>query len=222
MKRGLILVEGPTEERFVKDVLFSHFLALRLALTPTVIPTKRMFDGATFKGGISNFDQITKAMRLLLQGSGGALVTTMIDYYRLPSDVPGMADRPAGTPEERVIHVEKKIAAQFGSPRNLHIYLALHEFEALLFAGPTEVAAVLESPRQVAELTAITRKYPNPEHINERPDQAPSCRLERIFTGYRKRLHGPNAAGRIGLERLRATCPHFDAWLKTIEAFAAA
>lgn len=83
MKRGLILVEGPTEERFVKDVLSPYLLGCQLALTPTVIPTKRMFDGTTFKGGISHFDQINKAMRLLLRGSGGALVTTMIDYYRL-------------------------------------------------------------------------------------------------------------------------------------------
>lgn len=49
MKRGLILVEGPTEERFIKDVLSPHLLNRQFALIPTVIPTKRVFDGASFK-----------------------------------------------------------------------------------------------------------------------------------------------------------------------------
>ncbi|MFT3868899.1 MAG: DUF4276 family protein [Nibricoccus sp.] len=222
MKRGLILVEGPTEERFIKDVLAPHLLGMQLALTPTVIPTKRMFDGTTFKGGISHFEQINKAMRLLLHGSGGALVTTMIDYYRLPADVPGMSSRPTGTPEQRVMHVEQMIAAHYGSPANLHVYLSLHEFEALLFAGPAEIAAVLESRRQSPELSAITQDFPNPEHINERPDLAPSCRLERIFPAYRKRLHGPNAASRIGIGQLRKSCLHFDEWVTKLEAHAAA
>lgn len=221
MKRGLILVEGPTEERFVKDVLAPHLLPLQFALIPTVIPTKRTFDGTTFKGGLSSFDQIEKAMRLLLHGSGGALVTTMIDYYRLPKNTPGMADRPSGTPERRVRHVELAVTKHFGSPGNLRLHLSLHEFEALLFAGPAELVATLESPRQLAELTEISREFPNPEQINERPDLSPSCRLERLFASYRKRIHGPNAAGRIGLQKLRDACPHFGAWLGDLERHAA-
>lgn len=160
-------------------------------------------------------------MRLLLRGAGGALVTTMIDYYRLPSDVPGMTTRPAGSPERRIVHVEQTLTAHFGSPGNLHIHLSLHEFEALLFTGPRELVSVVEDARALPAVEAIGREFPNPEHINERPDLAPSCRLERIFPKYRKRLHGPNTAARIGIERLRAGCPHFAAWLNQLEAFAA-
>ncbi|MEO7412492.1 MAG: DUF4276 family protein [Opitutaceae bacterium] len=221
MKRGLILVEGPTEERFVKDVLSPHLLKQQFALTPTIIPTKRVFDGVSFKGGISHFDQIEKAMRLLLRGAGGALLTTMIDFYRLPQDVPGMKTRPAGSPEQRVVHVEKTLAAHFGNPGNLHIHLSLHEFEALLFTGPRELASVVEDTRGIRQIEAIQREFPNPEHINERPELAPSCRLESIFPRYRKRLHGPNTAARIGIERLRGGCPHFAAWLNQLEIFAA-
>jgi len=222
MKRGLILVEGPTEERFIKDVLSPHLLGRQFALIPTVIPTKRVFDGASFKGGISHFEQIEKAMRLLLRGAGGALVTTMIDYYQLPKDVPGMTTRPMGSPERRIAHVEQTLAAHFGSPANPHFHLSLHEFEALLFTGPSELISVLEDPRGLAMVEAVSREFPNPEHINERPDLAPSCRLERIFPKYRKRLHGPNAAGRIGIQRLRASCQHFASWLDKLEAYAAA
>ena len=51
MKRALVLVEGYTEERFVKDVLQEHFWTLNLSLTPTLLVTKTVKDGADFRGG---------------------------------------------------------------------------------------------------------------------------------------------------------------------------
>ena len=50
-KRVLILVEGQTEERFVKDVLGPAFWAKELFFHPTLLVTKRVKDGPNFKGG---------------------------------------------------------------------------------------------------------------------------------------------------------------------------
>ena len=41
-----------------------------------------------------------------------------------------------------------------------------------------------------------------------------------VFPAYRKALHGPIAAGRIGLERIRTECPHFGDWLQRMETLA--
>ena len=96
MKRALILVEGQTEERFVKQVLSDHLISLNLYITPTLLTTKVVKSGPNFKGGVTKFQKFESDLRRLLAGAGdGALVTSMLDYYRLPDDFPGMNNRPA-------------------------------------------------------------------------------------------------------------------------------
>lgn len=222
-KRALILVEGQTEERFVKDVLGPTFFNRELFFHATILVTKRVKAGANFKGGVTNFARFNNDTQRLLNSAGGALVTTMLDYYRLPPDFPGMSSRPPnGTPLQRVTHVERAIAQHFGTPRNFLPFLALHEFEAWLFASPTELPRVMTEPHKQPQFQAIREGVGTPEEINERPQFAPSKRIEEIFPAYKKTLHGPTTAGRIGLERIRAECPHFDAWVKRLEVFAAA
>ena len=222
-KRVLILVEGQTEERFVKDVLGPAFFDQELFFHATILVTKRVKDGPNFKGGVTNFAKFKNDAQRLLNSAGGALVTTMLDYYRLPLDFPGMKSRPAhGTPIQRVTHVEDAIAEHFASPPNFVPFLALHEFEAWLFSSPTELPRVMTEPRKQPQFEAIRAGVATPEEINERPQFAPSKRIETIFPTYKKTLHGPTTAGRIGLERIRAECPHFNGWLKKLEAFAAA
>lgn len=221
MKRVLIVVEGQTEERFVKTVLQPALEPIGLAITPTIVATKRVKDGGTFKGGIHSYGQFREHLRRVLVGSGGALVTSMIDYYALPTDFPGMSDRPAhGTPRQRVQHVERALQVDVGQP-NFLPFIALHEFEAWLFSDPQTVPSVLAQPRQSAAFASIANAHA-PEDINEKPETAPSRRLLDLFPGYRKALHGPPAAQRIGLPTIRARCPHFDHWLSRVEAHAAA
>jgi hypothetical protein len=222
-KRVLILVEGQTEERFVKDVLGPAFFARELFFQPTILVTKRVKAGPNFKGGVTSFAKFKNDAQRLLNTAAGALVTTMLDYYRLPLDFPGMNSRvPNWPPLRRVIHVEKEIAHRFGTPPNFLPFLVLHEFEAWLFSSPTELPRVMTEPEKQPQFEAIRASVATPEEINERPQFAPSKRIETIFPAYKKTLHGPTTAGRIGLERIRAECPHFDAWMKRLEAFAAA
>ena len=76
MKRALVLVEGQTEERFVKDVLFPYFWPLGLHLSATVLTTKRVRSGEAFKGGVTSFGRFENDARRLLGSAGAALVTT--------------------------------------------------------------------------------------------------------------------------------------------------
>jgi len=220
MKRVLVLVEGQTEERFVKDVLAPFFEPAELYLTPTVLVTKRVKDGQNFKGGVTNFAKFKNDLVKLLRDSD-ALVTTMLDYYALPTDFPGMSTKSAlGNARDRARHVELAVDHYFGKPNNLRTFLALHEFEAWLFADATVLPDVMAATSQGAAFSAIRAGVETPEQINDGPYSAPSKRIEALFPSYRKRLHGPNAALRIGVERIREECPHFAQWLSELEAFA--
>jgi hypothetical protein len=220
-KRVLILVEGQTEERFVKDVLSPAFWGKDLFFMATILATKRVKDGPNFKGGVTSFAKFKNDARRLLNSAGGALVTTMLDYYGLPLDFPGMNSRPdRGAPIERVKHIENAMARHFDSPPNFLPFLALHEFEAWLFSSTIELPRVLLESHKEKDFHAIRAAFATPEEINERPDFAPSKRIVKMFPAYRKALHGPIAASRIGLDRIRAECPHFNAWMTKLDAFA--
>lgn len=218
--RVLILVEGQTEERFVKDVLSPAFLDQQIYFFPTLLVTKRVKSGTSFKGGVTNYGKFVNDAKRLLQNCGTAVVTTLIDYYGLPEDCPGMDTRPNGSPADRVAHVEAAIRQDLGNPPNFIPFLTLHEFEALLFSAHSVLPRVMTHPELEDQFAAIRRSVGTPEDINERPEYAPSKRIERLFPGYKKALHGPIAAGRIGLDRIRAECPHFRSWLGNLEAWA--
>ncbi len=220
-KRVLILVEGQTEERFVKDVLGPHFYDLQLFFYPTILVTKRVKDGSNFKGGVTNFAKFENDAQRLLNSAGDALVTTLLDYYRLPLDFPGMDSRPVhGTALQRVSHIETAITQHFDSLPNFLPFLALHEFEAWLFSSSTELPRAMIEPLKQPEFEAIRNSVATPEEINERPEYAPSKRIVALFPAYKKTLHGPTTAARIGLDTIRAECPHFDDWMNKLETFA--
>lgn len=221
-KRALILVEGQTEERFVKEVLAPAFWPLGLYPTPTILMTKRVKDGPNFKGGVTNFAKFENDARRLLVGAGDALVTTLLDYYGLPSDFPGMRDRPPNaSAAERVRHVEQAIGARFGNPPNFRPFLALHEFEAWLFSSDSELPRVMTEPGRQPQFARICAAFTSPEEINERPEYAPSKRIQGLFPAYDKKVHGPTVISRIGLASVRQRCPHLDEWLKWLEHYAA-
>ncbi len=220
MKRALIVVEGQTEERFVKDVLQPALAIHDLYITPVVVTTKVVKDGPNFKGGLCNFTKFGNDVQKVLHGSGGALVTTMVDYYALPTDFPGMADRPMHSPPlARVQHVENAVRQHFAQYLNFLPFIALHEYEAWLFSDSTTVPEMMIEPSTAKQFAAIAATAP--EDINEHPNTAPSKRLLAMYPAYRKTLHGPTAAARIGLNTIRGRCPHFAQWMAKLEAHAA-
>lgn len=216
MKRVLILAEGQTEERFVKGVLYPSFWKKGIALIPKVATTKRVKKGPDFKGGITEYQKVENDLRRLLGDTAATFVTTLIDYYGLPHDFPGMLTRPNGTSLERARHVETAWEERISHPR-FRAYLMIHEFEALLFAGPEELAKAVYQADAKGKLMSIRTSFPTPEDIDDDPQNAPSKRIIRIVPAYQKTLHGPLVTGRIGLETLRRECPHFNDWLGWLE-----
>lgn len=217
MKRVLVLVEGQTEETFVRDVLEPHFGPLEIFLSPTLVAIKRVKTGGAFRGGVVSYGKVRNDLRRLLGDSNAALITTMLDYYGLPPDFPGMHDRPSGSCFDRVRHVESATAHDIADPRFLP-YLQLHEFEALLFSEPAEVAARFPDIHALDALSQTRRAFDSPEEINDGHDSCPSRRISRLVTPYRKPLHGPMIANAIGLNRIRAQCRHFNEWVARLES----
>ena len=217
MKRMYALVEGQTEETFVRDVLAPHLAQRSVYLNPVIIKTGR--GGGSGRGGISHYHPIQRNLRELLGDSGASAVTTMFDFYDLPADFPGRENLPTGKAVDRAEHLEQALAEAIGD-RRLLPYLSLHEFEALLFVQPDQIRAVIpNSGEAVATLVQEAATFSNPEEIDEGPETHPSARLGRRLPGYRKRLHGPLVVQRIGLPALRSKCPHFDHWITLLENF---
>lgn len=218
MKRIYILVEGHTEEDFAKQVLLPHLASRGLFPIPILVSTKRIKGGHKFPGGVTSYEKLRRDLRNLLQDSAVAAVTTMIDFYGLPRDFPGRSTLPITSCWERVQHLEQALLSDLDDPR-LIPYLSLHEFEALLFVGPLELGGVVKGDKSLEDkLTRVVGRVSSPEEINDGRDTHPSARLTKLAPAYRKALHGPLAATRIGLDRIRRACPHFDQWVAKLEA----
>lgn len=217
--RVLILVEGQTEHRFVQNMLVPHLAERGVYLASTIYTTKNVPGQPQAKGGLHkhSYEKLKRELRLLLSKSGTATITTMIDLYALPENFPGLKTQqlPAGTPYERVAHLERAFAADIDHGRFIP-YLNLHEFEGLLFSAPEKIAAQFQ-PDKKADLQAIRAEFQTPEEINEGSETAPSKRILKLLPAYNKRLHGTLIANDIGLAAIRSQCPHFDQWVTTLE-----
>ena len=217
MSSVLVYVEGQTEETFVRNVLGPRFARCGVYLKPVLSKTKRTRSGQTFKGGIVSYGQVRRDVLRLLGDTSVELVTTMIDYYGLPDDFPGKATLRPGTPHQRVEQIEEAFAVDIGRRRFLP-FLVLHEFEALILTQPQEIGRALPQYRERVPALVSEIQGRAPEEIDEGRDTHPAARIRRYFPGYRKTLHGPLVAGRIGLDAMRSKCPHLNGWLRRIEA----
>lgn len=217
MSRVHILVEGQTEETFVRDVLGPYFSLKNIFLIPKLATTKRVKSGPDFKGGITTYEKVKNDLVRLLRDSDVVCVTTMIDYYGLPDDFPGY-QATSKTGIERVKFLEKKFHEDLNNERFIP-YFEVHEFEAMLFVDPMETAAALLDRPKAAMLVEIKKAFQSPEEINNDPATAPSKRLTNIFPKYQKALYGPLVTKRIGLDKIRFECAHFNEWLLKLEKF---
>lgn len=227
MSRLLVLCEGQTEETFFNLVLRQHLAERNVFSDCTMICTAREDGRRMHRGGHAHrWDLIERDIRLLLRSNPDA-VTTMLDLYAFPNDLPGFpAPRPASATAERVRALAEATTRVVNDARFIP-GLLVHEFEGLLFSGPEHIAAVAivdETMRPGVErrLRAVAEAFATPEDINDSPQTAPSKRLLDIVAGYRKPRHGPAIAARVGLPRLRERCPLFSAWLARLEALGTA
>jgi hypothetical protein len=213
-----VLVEGQTEETVLRDVLQPHFEGVGWYVSHSLVKTKRPASGPMHKGGITNWPQVEREIQLLLRDSSITVLTTLFDYYAFPPECPGMSDRPPKDVYDRVHHVESALATAINN-RRFRPNLVLHELEAWVFAAAEQLGEFL-GDELATRLRADVAEAGGPELVNDSPATAPSKRLLGYLPTYMKTTDGPLAIDALGLTGLRAQCPHFDAWLRDLEALA--
>ena len=220
MRRLNILVEGRTEETFVRDVLSPALLSAGIVVTSRMPPTSK-----TGRGGGSSFLPWHRAALHWLLHDQTAYLTTMFDIYGLPGDFPQLEDsRNIGDIYQRATFLEASfhntIATEAPNAQRRFIpYLQMHEFEGLLFTDLAELEALeADWSGRGLKCAAEAAHFPTPEHVNNSVHTAPSKRLAQHFVRpqYRKTLHGTLAAQAIGVARIRQQCKRFDAWLSSL------
>lgn len=222
MSRVLVLCEGQTEETFFDLVLRKHLAEQGVFASCTTICTAREEGRRQYRGGHAHrWSYVEQDIRLLLRSKPDA-VTTMVDVYGFPKDMPGYPAPWPATKDERVRALEQAMVKVVDDPRFIP-GLLVYEFEALLFSAPDQIAeiAIVDSalrPAVTQVLRAIVDAFETPEDIDDHPEKAPSKRLLAAAPHYQKRRHGPTIAARVGLATLRERCPLFSAWLARLEA----
>lgn len=217
MIRVYVLVEGQTEEAFVNELMMPHYALNGIFLTPIIVRTS-----PGYKGGVVSYAKIRPQLEKLCKQDDDAYVTTLFDLYALPGDFPGKAHAAfpvAGSGQRKAEFLEAEMARDIGQ-QNLIPNILVHEFEALLFTRIEAFEQWTNDDNVLAPLRAAAQATP-PEEINDSPQTAPSKRILAAMPGYQKTFHGPLIACDIGLDAMRAACPHFAAWLTVIEGLVA-
>jgi hypothetical protein len=214
--RLLVLAEGDSEELFVQKILSPHLEHFGVYARTTGVVSKRLASGKKFTGG-NLWSNVHLSLRPLLADTD-AWVTTVLDFYGLPDDFPGRADVVVnhGTARDRVRAVESALLEAMGNTRRFIPFVALHEFEAWYFANPRKVAHFYGKADVTEAMERACQEANGPENINHGKETHPSKRLESYGMGFRK-TSAVAVLKEIGLDAIRAVCPHFNDWLTRLE-----
>ena len=231
MNELVVIVEGETEQTFVRDQLAGH-LALQGITAWAVLPGRHRNRGGVKKWQVARND----ILRTLKERSksGPRYCTTMIDYYAMPEDWPGRVDSKKLEWNQRATLVEERISGDIENlmgnnfnPKFFIPYVQLHEFEALAFADIGALTSVVAPLSNISannienQFAEILEEAGHPEAINDGYETCPSRRITKIVKAYKKRSQGPIVTSRIGLDALRERCDHFASWIKRLESIGA-
>jgi len=228
MARLLVHVEGETEETFVNEVLWPHLQRYGYTVVSArLLGNTRQRDR---RGGIRGWNSVRDDILAHLKEDTGCLVTTMVDYYALPQSGPRawpgraaaggqpFAAKAATVQSALLADIQSAMGDRF-NPARFVPYVVMHEFEGLLFSDPDRFSMAIGRPDLVSQFRAIRAAFSTPEEINDSPATAPSKRVEALVPGYQKPQLGVFAVQEIGLNTIRAECPHFRDWLEHLEAW---
>ena len=221
MKKIFVVTEGQSETNFVNRVMAPYFASRCVLIPNTVITKTDSKHGKTYKGGVENYDQIRNTLLKTLAISSknkDSYVTTMFDFYRLPTDVPGVADvGKVNNPYEKVELIERAILKAEEYDGNFFFpYVELHEFEAMLFSDLTKLKETYFE-YDLIDLEECVKRQSNPELINNGEETAPSKRIIKCISCYDKANVGVDVLGKIGIENIAEKCRHFSEWIRCIE-----
>ena len=213
-----VIVEGQTEEKFIKDIIAPFFSTRNIHITPVVLTKKGQ------KGGDVKYERIKRDVMNFLWQSNVTLVTCFVDYYGL-KEWPGKDRIPQKSSPRQISDILNRAAIEELSQDKdadrlkLHQrflpFVVVHEFEALLFSNSQILAEALGLSNTIIE--QVLEECGSPEQINNSPITAPSKRLEKWKPDFSKTADGIAIAQKIGLLAIRNKCPLFDKWLSAIE-----
>lgn len=212
MKRLIIIVEGQTEQEFVKSILAPYFREKEI-YSVTAVPIHKRGGG---RGGLSNYDHLKKDIMKFLQSEKDIIVTTFVDFFRIPTNMPGYADcMIEGVPHADQVNCLEKSFRQAINDERFVPYIQLHEFEALLFSSNKGFEYFYDDTIY-NKTKEIVDSFANPEDINSSPQTAPSKRLLSIKPDYDKVIEGNLIAIEVGINSILEKCPRFKAWVKKL------
>lgn len=209
-----MIVEGQTEETFVRDTLRPF-----LAESGVYVNVRRVQTGrdkhnkhVIYRGGLSNYQKLHDDLLRWIKEDSNAWFSTMIDLYALPDNFPMFEQyRTISDPYEKIEKLETSFADNIDFPRFIP-YIQLHEFETLILCNPLKLDEYfMEAERAVRNLQKLCDQYVSPELINEGFETAPSKRIICEIPEYAnaKATAGPLVAAIIGLPLMLERCPHF-------------
>jgi len=215
----MILTEGATESKFVKVILAPYLADRQIYALPTMLAKRGQ------KGGDVKFARAINDIGNHLKQRSDIYVTTFVDYYRLNKDWPGLAaakskKEPAQIADTLNEATKTAILQEYGelnAAKRFIPYVAVHEYEALLFSSPDILAKELKVKE--SDILRIINECGEPEKINDSVHTAPSKRIISLCPKYEnmKTITGVAAAKAIGVEKMREKCPVFNRWLTSLE-----
>ncbi|MBR4583595.1 MAG: DUF4276 family protein [Bacteroidales bacterium] len=216
MKRFVFIVEGETEESFVNEVLALFFNSKGIYNHIQCFKIKHS------NGGVSKYSHIKKDIINIVY-ENDVIVTTMFDFYRLPSSFPGFNRLNNNMSHyEQVSFLENEMKNDIEKTQNRNFnnfipYIQLHEFETLIFSSINGIESIYEKIEfDYTNLKKIFEIYDNPEDINNGPNTSPSMRLKKYIPGYVKNVFGIEIVKEIGMETILQKCPKFREWINKL------
>lgn len=211
-----VLAEGPTEKNFIDKILTPHLAIKNIYMTVSVV------DKPGEKGGNVKFSRTINEIASFLKQWDQRYLTTFIDYYGV-KEWPGIIDmRENMTPIKKADHINHSTQCEVNekfselrSNERFIPFIAIHEFEALLFSDSQILASKLNVEK--SDIDAILAECGEPENINNSPHTAPSKRLDAMPGKFKKTTTGIAVAQEIGLNKIREKCPVFNQWITKIE-----
>lgn len=217
-RRLLIYCEGQTEEFVVERVLRPHLELHGVRVERPILAANSLSPHAQ-RGGFVNWPAIRQDLLDEFAGDSDPDLrfTTLLDVYRMPDAVASLAGKSNPlTLVSDIDAVERAIESDLNESR-FKAYLQRHEFEALLLADLDAVEYVFANHLvALQQLRSDLAGFTTAEEINHGLDTHPAARLSAAIPDY-ENLKACNAffvLAQAGIEKVRATCPRFDEWLK--------
>lgn len=222
MKKLFVVVEGATEERFLRTVLYNDFITKGIHIEAQQWLTNRKLGTG---GGGSNFDLIENHLKRLMsryRHDKDVFISVMIDLYAFPQGGNTVYDNEVSSQpngRNKAILLQDKMSGRM-QYQNFIPYVQLHEYEALLLSKPDALLSFYTDKIQEVENLKAEIQGKQPEEINDTPEGAPSKRIIKYLPLYKKQktTAGVTTAEKIGLPFLRTSCPHFNDWVTKLES----